>query len=65
MKNIPPAAADLIADLDGLYPPKCSGPEESLESAQRYAGKRELIDYLRELQAVTERRATRQALGGV
>lgn len=46
---LPTFSKDLIALLDRAYPHKCIAPGETIESAQRYAAKRELIDELIEL----------------
>ena len=49
MKNIdriPLLATDLIKQLDAAFPAKCIGPTESLRDADRYAGKREVIEFL-------------------
>lgn len=40
------SAIDLIAILDRLYPERCISPMDSLESAHRYAGRREMINEL-------------------
>jgi hypothetical protein len=37
------SAVDLINVLDRLYPERCISPMDTLESAHRYAGRRELI----------------------
>lgn len=49
MKNpiLPETTADLIKFLDKQYPAKCIEPRQSLEDAHRYAGKRELVEYLK------------------
>lgn len=39
-------AADLIKRLDEQYPARCIGPDESVEHARYYAGKRDLVDAL-------------------
>lgn len=44
--KLPTYAADLIAELDEAFPPRCIGAAESPESAHRYAGKRELVEFL-------------------
>ena len=42
-----PRDADLMVErLDALYPHRCIGMNESLEQAHRYAGMRELVDFL-------------------
>lgn len=40
------SAIDLIVILDRLYPERCISPMDSLESAHRYAGRREMINEL-------------------
>lgn len=58
MKNTLPAnSRDLIAELDRLYPPRCIAPGESLESAHRYAGMRELVDTLKAAAERDERKS--------
>lgn len=46
MKTLPIHAEDLVAELNKLFPPRCISPGESLEDAHRYAGKRELVEFL-------------------
>jgi hypothetical protein len=42
-----PRDADLmVTKLDELYPHRCIGLNESLEQAHRYAGMRELVDFM-------------------
>lgn len=45
----------LIESLDRQYPPKCIGSDQTEIEAQRYAGKRELIDHLLEKLEADER----------
>lgn len=45
-RRIPVYSSDLIAELDAAVPPRCIGPNESLEAAHRYAGQRQLIEHL-------------------
>lgn len=40
------SAVELITILDRLYPERCISPHDTLESAHRYAGRRELINEL-------------------
>lgn len=49
MKALPATARDLVEALDAEFPPRCIRPVESLADAHRYAGKRELVDYLKSL----------------
>lgn len=42
------SVADLVALLDDIVPPRCVLPSETIEEAHRYAGKRDLIDCLKE-----------------
>lgn len=46
MDQIPPLSAQLIEALAVAIPARCIGPNESLEAAHRYAGKRELVEGL-------------------
>lgn len=46
MKNLPGSARDLIKALDAEFPARCIRADESPEGAHRYAGKREVVDYL-------------------
>ena len=38
----------LMLELEYLFPPMCIGPEQSLRAADRYAGKVELVGWLRQ-----------------
>lgn len=62
LKTLPPTVGLLIEALDEAFPERCIAPDESLRNADRYAGKRDLINYLRELQRVTEKRALKDSL---
>lgn len=62
LKTLPPTVGLLIEALDEAFPERCIDATESLREADRYAGKRELINYLRDLAKVTERRALKDAL---
>lgn len=46
MTALPLHAEDLVDALDALYPPRCIGPGQSVEQAHRYAGAREIVDFL-------------------
>jgi hypothetical protein len=46
MDKIPPFSADLITLLDQEFPHRCADIGENMETIQRYAGKRELVDLL-------------------
>lgn len=46
MKTLPLYATDLVEELNKLFPPVCIRPGQSLEDAHRYAGKRELVEFL-------------------
>lgn len=50
-KFLPPTVDELIDHLDTLYPARCIFPGESFEEAHRRAGQREVVQYLRDLQA--------------
>lgn len=56
MKHLPATARELVDALDKAYPARCIRPDESLESAHRYAGARDLIDTLIYLRARDDRR---------
>jgi hypothetical protein len=47
--KLPPDSSDLVAQLDAAFPPECIRKGQSLEDAHRYAGKRELVEFLIEL----------------
>jgi hypothetical protein len=57
-ETLPASSRDLIAALDKLYPPRCIAPGESLETAHRYAGARELVETLLAAAARDEKKAT-------
>ena len=42
----PTVSESLLNHLDSKFPEKCVDPEETLISAQRYAGKRDLVRFL-------------------
>ncbi len=46
MNQLPTYAVDLIRELDASTPERCIAPNESIEAAHRYAGKRELVHSL-------------------
>jgi hypothetical protein len=46
LERLPIESQDLVAHLDRLIPPRCISPNETPEQAHRYAGKRELVEYL-------------------
>lgn len=50
LKTLPASSNELVQELDIRYPATCIGEEETLRQADRRAGKRELIDWLLELQ---------------
>ena len=47
MRPLPITHSGVIEELEALYPARCIGPNETPESAHRYAGKVELIAELR------------------
>ena len=49
IEDIPLSTAALIEWLDAMYPPRMPKHGEDLESIYRYAGKRELIDKLKQI----------------
>ncbi|EEE43296.1 hypothetical protein [Roseibium alexandrii] len=54
MITLPLDSSTLIEELDKMFPNKCIGKGETAEEAHRYAGRRELIDELKELKRQTE-----------
>ena len=48
-RKLPQLSVDLIDELDKMFPARCIEAGQTLEAANRYAGKRDLIDYLRAL----------------
>jgi hypothetical protein len=50
-RKLPANSLDLIKELDDLFPPKCIGIGEKLDDAHRYAGKRDVIEFLQKLVA--------------
>jgi hypothetical protein len=48
-RKLPPYSTDLIDQLDALFPERCIREGETLEQAHRHAGKRDLINFLRQL----------------
>jgi hypothetical protein len=46
LERLPIESQDLVAALDRLIPARCIRPNETPEQAHRYAGKRELVEYL-------------------
>lgn len=46
MDKLPVYATDLVRELNASIPPRCVGSDESMQSAHRYAGKRELVEAL-------------------
>ena len=43
---LPSNSYDLTKELNALWPPRCIRKGETLEDAHRYAGAREVIEYL-------------------
>lgn len=48
--HLPQTVEALIQRLDELYPPHCIRPEDTLATAHRAAGRREVVEYLLYLQ---------------
>ena len=46
LSTLPMYSFELVDELDKVFPPRCIGENESMESAQRYAGARALVDKL-------------------
>lgn len=47
MRTMPNTVVALIEELEADFPPKCKSPDESLDAHMTYAGKVELVTYLR------------------
>ena len=62
MDLLPPTVPELIKRLDEAFPHRCIRSEERPEDAHRYAGKRELVDYLIRMLQRTEEEATAEEL---
>lgn len=58
---LPYTSEALIKGLDEAIPHRCIRPGESQEEAHRYAGKRELIDFLLQWQEDTAEHARQAA----
>jgi hypothetical protein len=46
VQTLPLYAEELVEELSKTFPPRCITPGQSLEDAHRYAGKRELVEFL-------------------
>lgn len=46
LTSLPTFCVDLLEELDRTFPPLCIREGQTVEAAHRYAGKRELIDFL-------------------
>lgn len=62
MKKLPATIGELITELDNMYPPKCIGQDDTLRDADRYAGKRSLVDELQLRWGSTEKHGLKDAL---
>lgn len=58
--KFPLSAADLVDELELIVPERVPEAGESMESIQRYAGKRELVLFLKHLRAKRERDEVRR-----
>jgi hypothetical protein len=58
IERLPAYAADLVRALDAAYPHKCIAKEETLRDADRYAGKREVVEFLLRLLADSQNNIT-------
>ena len=54
IETIPLYSDDLIKQLDAAFPAKCIGPQDRMEDAHRYAGKREIVELLIRLNAAVK-----------
>ena len=57
MKYLPSKVPELVAQLEETYPHRCIEPDQTLAEAHRYAGKVELIGWLRDKLNATEKKA--------
>lgn len=55
IKSFPQYASDLLKDLQEQFPPRCIERDESIEDHQRYAGKVELITYIRDWESAANK----------
>ena len=46
LEYLPASAEELVVALDKEFPPRCIQSNETLDDANRYAGKREMVDWL-------------------
>ena len=61
MKNsIPTDTRTLIDELDEMFPPRCIAKGEAPEDAHRYAGQRDLVEYLRQWQKWTDEKSQKE-----
>lgn len=65
LEALPLHSVDLVGRLDEEFPPRCIGANQTPEEAHRYAGKRELVDFLLRLLADTEENALAEDLDHV
>lgn len=57
MNTLPAMSRDLIAALNEAFPARCVRPGESMEDAHRYAGRRDVVEFLISLLDRQDRRA--------
>ena len=58
LEGLPATARELVDALDRLFPPRCIRLNESLHEAQRYAGSRDVVEYLITVRDRQDRRST-------
>lgn len=56
--GLPASSTDLVDALDRMYPARCVLPGESLADANRYAGARDVVEYLIHIRDRQTRRST-------
>lgn len=59
MKELPSTTIELIDLLDQVFPHKCPKPNESERDIWMYAGKRELIDLLKDRASGKNKQSTK------
>lgn len=55
--KFPPMSAELAIELDRMFPERVPQEGDSMEAIQRYAGKRELVLFIKHWRDSTQRRA--------
>lgn len=63
MASLPNTVPDLVKMLNKKYPNRCVKPTETLLEAQRYAGSRDVVEFLNSALQVTEDKQRRNTEG--